>query len=79
MPFSGIIGLRKTENELEVESERFSGAPHAETEKSPFTFFGKRRGIFKACPELWTVPRPTDNGKKRPPVVELKLRQEVLV
>ncbi len=30
----------------------FFGAPHAETEKSPFTSFGKRRGIFKACPEL---------------------------
>lgn len=51
MPFSGIIGWRKTENELEVEFERFSGAQHVNTEKSPFAFFGKRRGIFKACPE----------------------------
>lgn len=51
MLFSGIIGWRKTKNELEVESERFSGALHAETEKSPFASCGKRRGIFKACPE----------------------------
>ena len=52
MLFSGIIGWRKTENALESNSSVFSGAPHAETEKSPFTSFGKRRGIFKACPEL---------------------------
>lgn len=52
MFFGGIIGWRKTENELGVKTERFSGAPHAKTEKSPFAFCGKRRGIFKACPEL---------------------------
>ncbi len=53
MFFGGIIGWRKTEKELEAKTGRFSGAPHAETEKSPFAFYfcGKRRGIFKTCPE----------------------------
>ncbi len=47
MLFGGIIGLRKTENELEVESERFSGAPYAETGKSPFAFSGSGGGFLK--------------------------------
>ena len=49
MPFGKIIGWRKTENVLGAKSERFSGAQHVNTEKSPFTSFGKRRGFLKSA------------------------------